>query len=88
MAKGSSNSEALNLQREQMRQSQLSSDRVEMMLRESIDRAKTMKLQPVSRRTNVPMLDPRDASAQLLEQRRDAQRRSGLQSTIRVGGNL
>lgn len=79
--KGRGNSEAINLQKESMRQSALASSRMEAMMKQSIEQAREMKLPTFQGSAPMPRMSGSDAVMSALEFRRNLQRRSGMDST-------
>ena len=83
--KGGSNSEAMALQKESLRQSKLSSDRMEQLMKQSIDSAASMKLPAFQGPAPAPRMGGQDMSLGALETRRNLLRRNGLNSTTYAG---
>ena len=79
---GGSNREAIELQKQSMRQSAVQSRRLESLMEQSIDQARTMKLPAFQGPAPLPRMGAQDAALAALETRRNLLRRRGLQSTV------
>jgi len=85
MAKGGSNKEALALQKESMRQSALSASRIEAMMQQSIEQAKSLKLPASPGPVALPQAGSADAIESAMSSRRNLMRRKGLNQTVFAG---
>jgi hypothetical protein len=86
MAKGGSNSEAIALQKESLKQSALQAKRMEELMQQSIEQAKNMKLPAFAGPSPLPQPGSADAMENALSIRRNLLRRSGLSKTVYAGG--
>ena len=82
---GGSNREAIELQKESLRQSKLSAQRMEALMKQSIESAKSMKLPAFQGPAPLPRPGSQDAALGALESRRNLLRRNGLNSTSLTG---
>lgn len=83
--KGGSNSEAMTLQKESLRQSQLNSALMDRRMVESIEATKAMKLPAFQGPSPIPRMGSQDMALRALETRNNLRRRSGLDSTTYAG---